>query len=237
MPESQFIGQQSGQSLSFMQSHEPSDHADHAKALQDAAAIDAALAAYQKARNAVSGDESLSDKAKRERIAALALDLEAKLARQREWLDVARMHAGELEWKLVKSGEPTDEVGALRAMEIRQRFERRTPEQRTDLLRRAIDRHSKEDIGFLQAVLGDNDLLSDVPEAIRERVGRIVLELAEPEMYKQFVRLTRQLDAFEEVIGVAERYVKSDANLSASQRAAREQDEARRRRFVIGRQV
>jgi hypothetical protein len=238
MPESQFIGQLSGQSLGFMQNHEPSeDHTDHATALQRALDIDARLAAYQKARTAICRDESLSDKAKRERTAELALGEEAAFARHSEWLGTGRLHAGELEWKLVKSGQPTDAAGAIRAMEIRQRFEKRTPEQRTELLRIAIGRHSAEDLSFLQAVLADNDLLSSVPEGIRERVGRIVLELAEPELYKKWQRLVRQLDAFEEVVGVAARYVRSDANLSASKRAEREADEAKRRRFVIGGQV
>ncbi|HXO85629.1 MAG TPA: hypothetical protein VN803_08880 [Gemmatimonadales bacterium] len=236
MPESQFIGQQSGLSLGFMQNHEPSeDHPDHAEALRRALDVDAKVAAFQRERSAVLWNESLSDKAKRSQVSNLAQTTQRLLAEHEAWLSSnGRLHAGELEWKLVKSGQPTDATGALRAMEIRQRFEKRSPEQRTELLRIAIGRHSPDDLGFLQAVLADNDLLSAVPELIRERVGRIVLELAEPEMYKQWQRLARQLDALEEVIGVATRYVASDANLSASQRAERERDEARRRRFIVG---
>jgi hypothetical protein len=235
MPKSLFIGALSGISLGFMQAHESGDHADAAAALAGAFEIDRQLAANQVERRAIVTDDQISDRLRTERLAELGQGELNWLDGQRERLAVWRMHAAELEWALVKRGVPADASATIRAVEIRGRFAALDDMKRLGLLRQAIDRRSEGDLVFLQAILAANDLFSDIPAGIRERIGKIILELSEPETFRQFQRLVLQLDGFEEVVDVASRYVKSDANLTPSQRLEREHDEAARRRMAAAR--
>ena len=235
MPKSIFIGQQSGVSLGFMEPHEPADHQDHAQALQSGLEADRQLATYQTERRGIGTNDRISDLARNEQLTQLAQEVLDWLDGQFERLKVWRMHAAEIEWSLVKSGQPQDAVSAIRQVEIRSRFERKSAEQRVELLRVAVGRHDAQDLEFLRAILLDNDLLSAIPEGIRERIGKICLELSDPPAFLRWQRLGRQLDGLEEVLNTASRYVKSDSNLSAGERAGRERDEATRRRMSAAR--
>lgn len=229
-----YIGKM-GVNLGLFEEQTSEDHPDHGEAIQVTNRMDERGARAQKQRHRIMGDERTSWLEKQKLVAELG-------QAERQWINgaatdspalhlrVARLHAGEAEYALIQGSRPADKD---RAREIREKFERRSPEQRLDILRRALNRHERPDLELLAAVLEELDLLSAVPEGIRPRLASIVLELADPAAHRRWKRLVTQLDRLEEAMGVATRYWASDANLSLDERRVREEDEARRRRHVI----
>jgi hypothetical protein len=218
----------------FLAYERGADHPETGETLSRAQETVTRVATYQRERRAILTDTQRSDRAQREALTTEAQAVETWIEdRQRLFLKVARTTAAEMEYKLVSAGQAVDAAQVARRVELRARFEKRTPEQQTDVLRKAVGRHSEADLELLHALFEDGDIMSLISEGIRERIAQAVLELADPKAWFQFSRLSRQLDQFESFIEAASRYVRSDVGLSATQRAEQSKEEEYRRRLAV----
>jgi len=224
------LGRESGVLLGFMEEPEPGAHPDQARALASGRKLDAILAQYQRDAGRVRNNQSLSQTGKNEAAAKLAASAIRQVDGERDLLKVLRMHAGEIEYKLIPRTDPNDVATLLRHQEIRNEFRKVPPDRRYQPIESAVKRKDAE---FLRALLDAPAGFDLVPETLREEVGNWVLQLHDPDGFVRWETLVEALDVLEDALNTAEVYLRTDTTLSDAERQERSRDEATRRRLIV----
>jgi hypothetical protein len=227
------IQKQSGIQLGVYAESGSDDHDAHAQALRRARALDARLAAYQVARDAVLADRERSAEGKSVALAQLATVEASRLAGDLDFVKSARLNVEMMKGTLLHGGPAPDAVATMRAIELRNRFAALPELSRMDELGNAIDRHSPRDLVFLRAILEDGDLMNPVPTLYRNRLTNVVMELSDPPAFQRMTRLAEQVDEFASAVASVQRYLGEDVHLSDRERARQADDERFRKGLVF----
>ena len=234
------IQKQSGIQLGVYTESGSDDHDAHAGALRRARALDARLAAYQRARDAILLDPDRSAEGKTKALLDLATAEVGRLGADEEFVRAGRIIVEAMKGSLIyggtgrsAGGPALDAAATMRGIELRQRFAALSEMQKLDELGNAIERHSPTDLVFLRALLQDGDLMNPVPQLYRDRLTKLVMEVSDPTAFRRMTRLDRQVEEFASAVASVQRYLAGDAHLSDSQRARQADDERFRRGLVF----